>query len=168
MADCGLAYMRQNKIRQNSSLPRPNNNRDIKTANDGPSFNLIPKLNLLKSTLLEELIKHFLIFYFLRCKPDIIQKYVFEQNSSEACSKIINFFAFYQGLPIFLTVKGLLQIDPNLSKEVFFPLSVFDSLIIYATCNIKPSNENQPISAIIIISIHSFSIIFKFLAYFYG
>lgn len=168
MADCGLVYMQQNKIRQNYSLPRPNNNRDIKTLNNDPSFNFIPILSFLKSALLEELVKHSLIFYFLWYKPDIIQKYVFEQNSSEECSKIINFFAFYQGLPIFLTVKGLLQIEPNLSKEVFFPLSVLESLVIYATYCIKSSNENRPIAAIIIISIHSFSIIFKFLAYFYG
>ena len=166
MAECGLVHMRQNKMRQSSNLPRPNNNRDVITVNNDTNFTCVPKLNFPKATLLEELIKHVLIFYFFWCKPDIIQKHVFEQSSSEACSKIINFFAFYQGLPIFLTVQGFLQIDPNMSKKVLFPLSIFDFITIYATTRIKPYNENWSIAVIVIISIHCFSILIKFFAYF--
>jgi hypothetical protein len=166
VADCGFVQMRQSKIRQSSNLPKPNNCRDIKTLNDNPRFSCVPNLNFPKTTLLEELIKHSLIFYFFWCKPDIIQKYVFEQNSTETCSKIINFFAYYQGLPIFLILQGFLQLDPNMSKKVYLPLSIFDFIIIYATSCIKPYGENWPVAVIVIISVHSFSIIFKFVAYF--
>ena len=169
VADCGLiTYMKLNKIQQSFNLPRPNINRDIKILNNDPICSYLPKLDFPKVALLKELLKHALVFYFLCFRPDIIQNYIFEQNSSEASSKIINFFAFFQGLPIFLAIQGFLELDLSISKKVFIPLSISDSLLIYAASSIKPRNENWPIAVIMIISIHSFSIIFKFCAYISG
>lgn len=161
---CGLVYIQKKMHKSTSSLPHPNNNRKIENANFEVN-SCMPNPNLVKTVLIEEFLKHLLIFYFFWYEPDLTQIWLFGKNSSEECSKIINFFAFSQAFPIFLTIQGFLQIDKNMSKTVYLPLLIGDCFTIYATSRIRSFSENWSITMIIMISMHAASVVLKLRAY---